>query len=422
MLQKSKIILLIFLAGFTISYFPIQANAELAPEIFVQSVEIDSINGNEIKGKFTVWNSEKYYLSDLNYKIELFQGTDFAKLQLINLKISEETFFVAPNKKITKSFIYQYPKNIADGDYTVRAQIMTSRGSELGWRDQIVSLKGENKFLEMLSDSPRVLTAGQEFFPAEGVNVDPKQKVTASFKAKNPGKEITATPNIKIFQRQTNMPVVKEYQDSPITFNKGETKEIKLDMPALENPESYLAEIKFFNGEEQISGIRYFRWVVKGTGGKILYVKADKDYYKAGEDINLTIESIGPADAKDIGNGELKIAVYDKNEKLIAETSQYVLLNSSPFSSVISIPVKNDLVSPKINVKLTKDGKNLDERTINLPIFSEEAKKIEKEREFIKYLIYISVAVALLTMILIFIFLFLKFRRPNNPTENSFKI
>jgi hypothetical protein len=53
---------------------------------------------------------------------------------------------------------------------------------------------------------------------------------------------------------------------------------------------------KFLENNEQVSGTELFRWVVEGPSGKILNIKANKDYFKAGENINLTIESIGPAD------------------------------------------------------------------------------------------------------------------------------
>jgi len=407
--NKIKFILLIFLAGFFGFCFPFQTQAYLAPGIFVTDLKINEINGQEIKGEFTVWNSEKYYLSDLNYEIKLFQGTEFEKLQLINLKVPKETFFIPPDEKTVKSFSFQYPENIISGDYTLRAQIITERGDELGWKDEIISLKGGNKFLEIIPSSSRVLINEKEFFPLEGANIDPKEKVIAFLKIKNPGDEIAVIPQIKIFKRQFNMPLAEEYQDSPITFAEGETKEIKLEMPEFDAPESYLAEIKFYNDQKQVSGTQYFRWVVKGEGGKLLYIKADKDYYRAGESINLTIESIGPADFSDLNEGKLEVTIYGKNGNIVAKTSKNVLLNSDLTSSVISIPVKNDLISPKIEVKLIKDEKTLDERTINLPIFSAQAQQIKKNEDFNKYLVYLISATSLI-IILIAGFLIYKFR------------
>ena len=409
--MNNKLIFFIFLTGILYFCFPFQTKASLAPGIFVTELKIDEVKINEIKGEFTAWNSEKYYLADLNYEIKLFKGTEFEKLQLISLKVSEETFSVPPNAKIVKSFTYQYPENIASGDYTLRAQIMTERGSELGWKDEKISLKGENKFLEIISDSSRVLVDGKEFFPAEGANVDLKTKVIAFLKVKNPGDKITVIPQIKIFKRQFNMPVVKEYNGSSITFTKGETKEIKLEMPEFDIPESYLAEIKFSDGRNQVSGTQYFRWVVKGQGGKILYVKADKDYYKAGENMGITVESIGPADLSDMGQGKLEISVYNKSGGTVAKTSKDVALNSNLVSSIIIIAIKNDIISPKIEVKLTKNGEILDERTIELPIFSAQAKQIAKKQAIIKYLIYsISIILILIIGFLVYKFKFKKER------------
>ncbi|MCX6722838.1 MAG: hypothetical protein NT094_02085 [Candidatus Staskawiczbacteria bacterium] len=297
---RFKFLLLIFFAIFFGFCFASQIYAStsftVAPSISVESIKISTPGNNQITGEFTVKNYETYYLSDLNYEIKLFQGTKFAELKLVDSLVFNEAFSVPPGQTINKSFTYTYPKNITSGDYNLRIQILTARGGFLGWKSQVVSLKGQNKFLQILPNSSKVLVDGKEYTTLEGIGIDPtKQKVVAYLKIKNLGDAITVIPNVKIFNRQVNMPVANEYQDSPITFQKGETKEIKLEMLSPTKPESYLAEVKFLNNNEQVSGTENFRWVVMGTSGKILNVKADKDYFKAGENINLTVETIGPA-------------------------------------------------------------------------------------------------------------------------------
>ncbi|MCX6723753.1 MAG: hypothetical protein NT155_01085 [Candidatus Staskawiczbacteria bacterium] len=404
LLKKYKFIFLFLLTGVFGFIIPLQTHAYLAPGIFVTDLKINSVENSEIKGEFSILNSEKYYLSDLNYVIKLFQGTEFYKLQLIDLQVPKETFFIPPYEKITKSFDYKYPENILSGDYTLRLQAVNGRGGELGWKDQIISLEGQNQFLKILPDSTNVVVNGKNFFPLEGVNVGSKEKVTASFQLKNLADKITATPQVKIFQRQFNMPVVKEYQDSPISFEKGETKTVELQMPNFDNPESYLAEIKFFSNQQQISGTQYFRWVVKGQGGKILYMKADKDYFKAGENISLIVESIGPADLSDLGQGTLEASVSDKYGNYVGKASRNVSLNSGLVASQMVIPVTKDLISPEIDLKLIKDGQTLDERKINLPVFSKEAKQIEETQEkskgaFNRYLFYLIIAICLIIIL-----------------------
>ena len=415
-----KIFFLILLSGFIfLGCFlgVLETRAFLAPRIYVTDLKINEIKDNQIKGEFSVSNSEQYYLTDLNYEIKLFLGVLFEKFKLIDISVSGDKFFVTPNGTITKTFIYPYPKNIASGDYTVRAQIITDRGSELGWKDQKVSLKGENKFLDIVDSSSKVLYGGKEIFPSAGVNILPEENVIGFFKVKNLGNEVTVTPRIKIFQRQISMPLVKEYQEAQITFAKGETKDISLAMPKFSAPESYLAEVKFYKDNEQISGIRYFGWVVKGEGGKILYVKLDKDYYRAGEDVKIVIDLIGPADASDIGNGKLEVIVYDKDNNFVVKTIQDVVLNSDLVSLEITTPVTKDLIYPIINVRLIKGENILDDRNIKFPIFSEEAKGLEKEianKEKNKiYLIYILSAVVFI-IIITAIFLLYKFKINKN--------
>ena len=80
------------------------------------------------------------------------------------------------------------------------------------------------------------------------------------------------------------------------------------------------------------------------------------------------------------------------------------------------MPVKYDLVSPIIDVKLTKAGKILDEQNINLPVFSSTAIQLEKQilqkkSSNINYLIYVFAILVIVAIILIFIFYKLKFRK-----------
>jgi hypothetical protein len=420
LIKKNKSVFLIFLICFFSLCFSAQAQVApaptrviLAPQIFVTDLKITGTDNNKITGEFTVWNYEKYFLPDLNYEVKLFQGTQFESFQLVGLNVLQGTYSVGPNVKVVEPFTYSYPQNIASGDYTIRAQVMTARGDELGWEDQAISLNGSGKFLEITPASPKVLVAGKEYFTQEGVNVDSTEKVTASLEATNPGDKITVTPQIKIFDRQYNMSVVKKYQDSPITFAKGETKTVRLDMPNLATPDSYLAEVSFYIGKNQVSGTEYFRWVVKGVSGKILYAKANKDYFKAGENINLTVDSIGPADGSDIGNGKLDVVVSDKDGKLIGKTSFDVSLNSTFSTSIISVPVKTETISPKIDIKLSKDGKLLDERILNLPVFSAGAKKIKNAQAAKLFYLILSISITVLIIILAIAFFLFKFKSKN---------
>jgi len=395
---------------FSIFGFGAHAKAILAPRIHVFNLKISEANENQIKGEFVVVNEEDYYLSDLNYEIKLIKGVSYKDFKLIDVNVPKEIFFVPPHNPVNKSFTYTYPKNIVSGEYTLRAQVITERGDELGWSDQTVSLTGENKFLDIFHESAKVLVNNKDFSISEGVNVSPNDEVSISFNVGNPGDAITVTPHVKVFKRQFNMPLVKEYSDSQITFTSGETKEISLVMPKFGDPESYLAEIKFYQDDQQVSGIQYARWVVRGDGGKILYVKTNKDYYKAGENVEIIIDSIGPADFSDLGMGKLEVRVSDKNGSTIGRASKEVAINSDLVSTTVTVPTKVDLVLPIINAKLVKDGKTLDERNVKLSVFSEEAQQIEKEVVKKESTTKLTVYVLSLVMLFVVGFLLYKFK------------
>jgi hypothetical protein len=397
---KYRFLLLICLGAVLVFCFPGPTRAAFAPAITVTDFKINGVIGNEIKGEVTVSNNEDYYLTGLDYELKLFQGDSFDDYKPVDVALQKESFFIPPKTAVVKSFDYFYPQNIITGDYSLMAQVVARGIGELGWKSAPVALKGQNKFLEMFPAQSRVLAGGKEYWTMEGANIAPAEAVTAVFTVKNPGNEISVTPDVKIFKRQIDMGLAKEYRDAPITIGKGETKKISLQMPKFDAPESYLAQVRLYQGQEQVSGIENFRWVVKGQGGKILDIKSAKDYFKAGDTMELAIESVGPADATDLGQGKLEITVYNNGGNAVASVSKDVPINSDSVSSEIKIPIAKDLVAPGIKASLVKDGKILDESTISLPVFSAEAKQLQadisKKGKAVEYLFYSLLAVIIL--------------------------
>ena len=391
--------------------FTHQTYAYLLPTVSVNTLKITSSDNNQIKGEFTAQNRENYYMGNLNYEIQLLSGTSLDKLSLVTTNVSVDKFFINPNGTFTKSFVYNYPKNINTGEYTLFVRILTENGDQLGWNSKTLSLEGNNKFLNIVSGFSGLLTSKEEGYPLQGLNILPEENAVGFLSVENIGDEITVVPVIKIFARQVNMPIVKEYQDLPITIAKKETKKIRLNMPKFDVPESYLAEVKFYQNNEQISGIQYFRWVVVGSSGKILNVKIEKDFYKAGENMNIIIDSVGPADFSDSGVGKLEITVSDKNGNIVSNTSKDVSLNSNVISSIITILVEKDLLSPIVDVKLIKDKNVLDTQNIALTIFSKEAQNLQKEinnKKMITYLVYLLSFILIISILLTVLFIYKK--------------
>ncbi len=412
LLQNKLKFLLICLLGIFGFWFQVQAQIVENPAVYVTKLEVKKTLESEIEGNFDVWNSENYYLADLNYIIQLFRETDFYQLKLVDEELIKERFFIPPNTKIFKSFSYKYPQNIISGNYTLRIRIITEKGVALGWQDKTIFLEGKNIFLDIDPYSASVFYEGSEFLPLEGVKVSPEKEVEVKFLVKNLGEEITATSKIKIFQRQITWPIVKEYEEGPITFTRGGLKEVKFKMPKFNFPESYLAQVRFYKGEEPLSGFQYFRWVIKGEGGKVLLIKSDKDYYQKGEVAKIRVDTVGPADLSDIGRGKLVVLIYDKEGNIAGEAYQEVPLNPTLTSSEVKISVEKDLISPQIEAKLIKDGNILDSHHIQLPIFSKEAKKeavkqeevkqLEKGEETKEYLSYLIIVLVLIGGFLIY--------------------
>ena len=404
-----KVITLISFLFIIVFCFAFQAKADsVAPQIFVSGLNFSVGTNNQISGQFTVWNSENSYYTDLSYSIRLFEGSDFNSLQLIDTDILPATFDIGPNQKITKSFTYQYPKDIVNDEYDIRAQVVTVKGTELGWEDQPIALRGSGNFLNIQNTLSRVLSNKDSAFPMMGIDVSPTDTVTAFLKVKNPGNAITVIPKIRIFKRQYNMALVQQYQDSPITFAKNETKDINLIMPKLNVPESYLAEVKFYSGSDQVSGIQYFRWVVEGVSGKILNITTSKDAYLAGENMKINVYYTGPADFSFIKGAQLETTVYDQNKNVVGKDLRIINmgpgLGSGP--AVITIPLKKDLINAVVDAQLINNAQVLDEYKMTLTTSPQEIKQLQ-EKDKIKNIIFYSL---LAIILLIIIFLFFKFK------------
>lgn len=407
--------LILFIAmGIFVSFGIANAQSYVMPGVYVTDLSSVEVKNNQISGNLTIWNSEKYYMPDISYEIKLFDGTDFYKMQLVDVVVPSDVFVLGPNEKVTKSFTYTYPKNINSGDYTLRVQIITGRGMELDWRDQVLhSLTGANKFLDLNSSSFKLSINSKDFIPLEGPTAVAGDKINAVFTVKNVSSSTTnVKPQIKIFKRMFNMPLVQQYNGDSVSLSSKASKELNLSLPNLTDPESYLAEIKFYNqNNEQVSGIAYFRWVVKGEGAKILFVKADKNSYKAGEKMLITADYVGPADQSNLNGATIKISVYDQKNNLVGQASRVASLGHAVDSFTAQIASTEDFSSPKVTAVLTHNGNVLDSRNIN---FYNQPQKTTSQTSFKKIslsLYYLIGAVFIVVILVIIVTIVLTKRR-----------
>lgn len=406
-MKKNKILFFIF---FLFLLSPIKTSAYLAPNIHISDLKINNITDYTISGEFNIINNEQYYLSDINYEIRLLQDTSSKNFSTIDIFVPKDNIIIQPGKSVIKTFTYKYPQNIISGTYILSIQAITATGIEMGWQNQNIELSGKDKFVSITNSLSNVLYNERKYTPLEGISIPKNDSITASLMVLNSGEEIAVSPRIKIFKRQVNMEIVAENQVSPIVIAKKETKNIKLELPKINIPGTYLAEVKFYNDNEQVSDTEYFRWVVEGDSGQILGVKLDKDFYKKGEEIMIIVDIIGPADATDIGSGKLMMSIYDSDNNLIIESSKDVLLKSSVVSSTFSITATNDLLHPNIKVNLTKGENILNKIEVDLPILSDEAKLLQKNN-FIKKIFEVTLSIIVLVGVLIYIFYIINKRK-----------
>ena len=143
---------LFFLFPLFLAFFGI-ANATLiaVPQVIPIKISLSKTSFNpqeKVEGSVVIKNFEKTYVNDIVIHYQLFKETSKGKIgSLLDTKTEKETFSLAPQQEITKSFSYKLPLNLPKGKFIFRIQLATSRGEKLGWIDQKIDIKSEGKFL-----------------------------------------------------------------------------------------------------------------------------------------------------------------------------------------------------------------------------------------------------------------------------------
>ena len=348
------------------------AQAFIAPSVYVSEFNLNSPNtyfaeGDTLSGNFIIWNSEDYVISDIVYKFNLIkdESPSMEKI-IIDEKIFNEALVVYPDGKLNILFDYSLPTNIMSGVYKFRVKLMTKKGIPLGWKDISINIQSSDNFLYI--KEAKILKNNSEEHPTAGIGFEKDETVEIKFVGENPSaNSIAAKCQIIIYERMTNMFEVSNVKKETIVFVSGEKKNIQYKMPFFEKPESYLAEIKFYNNQnEVISNALYFRWVVQGASAEILSIKTDESSYSEGEKAEVQIDFVGAADTITlIGDGIVEAKIYNEENEIVGAASKN--LNVDENSSVVfQIPIKKDTNQPRVEAAIIKGGAILDNYETNV--------------------------------------------------------
>lgn len=407
--SKDIALLVLFLA---ILIIPLKTQAIIAPQVYLTELDLVKNSfepGEQIEGTVSLWNYEEFIISDLVFYFQLLgEEVDGVPTQIIDEKKDQEIFSISPGEEITKPFTYTLPSNLPQGNFSFRSQLANSRGEEMGWIDKVISIGGEGKFL--ILDNYWIVKDGEDLSPGGGVNYQPEEVPQIRFDVTNDTNfTLVSFPKIITYKRNIGGEVIKIQEEKSILSEPGQKKTITTNLPQLDEPESYLSEITLFAEDtlESISNSISFRWIISGEDAEILSVAIDKDSYQTGEEAKVKVQFTGPADFEvEGGQGEFEVKLIDEQGKIVGEKKEEIELRSGQI--LVNIPIGEDVVNPKIETKITKEGRVLDEYELKVrPLEKEEITEEEKIEEVSfwkkhrKLTIYILL-VALTIMIIVY--------------------
>lgn len=417
--NKSKYLAVVILI-LAIFIIPWKIQALLAPQVYLSELDIAKNSfepGERIEGWVSLWNYEEFIISDLVFYFQLLgEEVDGVPTQMIDEKKDQEIFSISPGEEITRPFTYILPSNLPQGNFTFRSQLANSRGEEMGWIDKMISIGGEGKFLTL--DNYWIVREGEDLSPGGGVYYQPGEVSQIRFDITNGTNfTIVSFPKIITYKRNTGGEIVKIQEEKSILSEPGQKKTITTNLPQLDEPESYLSEITLFTEDtlESISNSITFRWIISGEDAEILSVVIDKDSYQAGEEAKVKVQFTGPAHFEvEGGQGELEIKLINEQGKIVGEKKEEIELKTGQI--LVSVPISEDVVNLKIESKITKGEKVLDEYELKVrPLEKEEITEEEKIEEVgfwekNKKLI-IFILLILLVVLIIMIIVYFKIRK-----------
>ncbi|MCX6765804.1 MAG: hypothetical protein NT136_02495 [Candidatus Moranbacteria bacterium] len=391
-MRKNKKVYLFALAPFLfLGLIPFLASAQTGnsgmnaspTEIQIKDIKLGSGTvkaGEKLTGSFTLVNNSGQIVSDLRYKMRLFEkpAGDTGKGYIdntprvpIDTQISPDFISLGILGEKNINFSYVVPLNLQSGEHLFLIEAFRSSGTMASWKSaKITVTDASGKYLS-ISDTKLLANGTAAGSPIEGVSVDKGDKIEAAFTVENK----TDLKNVKIktqvYYRDTLLEKLKEEtQDLAVSAGKSN---LTIVLPQIDKPGgSYLARIQIIDLQtnEAVSNEVYFRWVVKGVSAKILSVSLASSQGEIGKKaLTFAVSYAGPADMSNAGTGTLSVDI--KNGGEILSSAKKDIRLSGTFTENVAIDLSN--VKPEklaavlsAEAKISKDNSTLDSYSVKL--------------------------------------------------------
>jgi len=458
-MKKIKLFSLIILLSFTIvgvsnaqeilndeNNQPIEEAIEIA-SVELYNTEIISQEGNKINFSFDLFN-KKGIQSKVKYAVQLIResennntfsqadnifGTedDFQEKSqtILDEKIYSEVVALGENETIHKEIEYLAPSYF-NGEFDFWVIVKNNNGVLLAMGNPgKITLGGNDQFIEVVSEFCYLKIEGEnnKYSIGEGVSVISDENLQAVCRLiNNYDEKINFTPYFNTYYRSTFGELIKENESlqSNLTIEANEIKTFTFNIPKIDIPQAYDAELVLKEGNNNISNSVSFHYVIQGESATIQNLSLDKDYYLAEDTAKVSVYATpsadifnnSRADVETINEFNLKLSIYNEDgDACTDENNSYEKLINEQTEDfqIILIDINKDCYNPKIiAIAENSSGDILAQEEYQILTESIE-KELTEDNKYIKYII------ALVLLGFLFAILFFLIRKKGKKTNLS---
>lgn len=407
-------------------------NSNIIANVELYDGQIIEKTDEKLKISFLIANNGNKTHSDLVYAVELIEkiegpiGISRAK------KIYDEKVNLVENQKIKKEIEFELP-NYLSGNFQVSISLADMNGLLMAINPvSEINLESRDSFMEIRMEKCYLTVEGelgdQRYSMVQGVVVDKNENLIVNCEIENHFNETKKVIPKLDFHKRTlfgNKININSNVDKEFIFNPNETKLIQFSLPKPENPQAYSVLMNLAENGNIISNQAEIHFVVGGASATIQNISLNKNFYKKGDELELSLALSGPADnfpnsrieKTQLNNIFVEIFVLNSDNNLECVSIKDTISPSNPMAEYKNLETLNDCYNPQVTVVLRDEEDNiLDERMVKIEsqIKNIEEKVSNKTIEEKNNLIAISIIFIGLILFIISSFLLLaKFIKKN---------
>jgi hypothetical protein len=332
----------------------------IVANVNIKNAKIVFQDGKNFKISFTISNGEGLQ-TGVKYGLKLF--SDDKSQSLVDEKIYDDSLTLGENSSVSKEITYT-PPSILDGSYTILLE--SKNQSNFPFSSFIVGkikLTASVKWLEIIPES--CYTQIQEdktnkhHLITEIVEINETDSLSLNCTViNNSTNTVTATPifNTRYSGSYGEYAPQSGGSEDAITFAKGEKKNISMLLPRGDIPKPYNVKVNLMDGENYSNTISV-GYIIKGMSATIQKVSLDKDFYKAGENAEVSFVWFGAGFYEKTPKVTVNASLTNsRGWQCASSVTQDVVKEKNEPVNKISIPIKNTCDDPHIKISISDAG------------------------------------------------------------------